>query len=146
MYKNKEQLMSNKLSIKMNLQKTKKLNFLYLSNQIKTLVSQSDSGSKNHPDSDLDVLDQIETQEPSLYKVLILNDDYTPMDFVVYVLKTFFKHDDISAEKIMMDVHKQGSGVAGVYTFEVAETKSMQVNQFAKSNKYPLKSIVEEEA
>lgn len=130
----------------MNLQKTKKLNFLYLSNQIKTLVLQSDSGSKNHPDSDLDVLDQIETQEPSLYKVLILNDDYTPMDFVVYVLKTFFKHDDISAEKIMMDVHKQGSGVAGVYTFEIAETKSMQVNQFAKSNKYPLKSVVEEEA
>lgn len=97
------------------------------------------------PDSELDVLDQIETQEPPLYKVLILNDDYTPMDFVVYVLKTFFKHDDISAEKIMMDVHKQGSGVAGIYTFEVAETKSMQVNQFAKSNKYPLKSIVEED-
>jgi len=109
--------------------------------------SMSQGGAKNTPglDSDLDVLDQVETEEPSLYKVLLLNDDYTPMDFVVYVLKTFFKHDDLSAEKIMMDVHKHGSGVAGVYNFEVAETKSMQVNQFAKSNKYPLKSIIEED-
>jgi len=107
-------------------------------------IDNSDNNS-TRPDSDLDVLDQVETQEPPLYKVLILNDDYTPMDFVVYVLKTFFKHDDLSAEKIMMDVHKQGSGVAGIYTFEVAETKSMQVNQFAKSNKYPLKSTLEEE-
>jgi len=146
MHKDKKHLISNKLSIKMNLQNIKKQNFLSPLNQSKTLVLQSDSGQKNHTDSDLDVMDQIETQEPPLYKVLILNDDYTPMDFVVYVLKTFFKHDDISAEKIMMDVHKQGSGVAGIYTFEIAETKSMQVNQFAKSNKYPLKSTVEEEA
>lgn len=93
----------------------------------------------------LGLLDEVETEEPSLYKVLLLNDDYTPMDFVVYVLKTFFKHDDRSAEKIMMDVHKLGSGVAGVYNFEVAETKALQVNQFAKSNKYPLKCTVEEE-
>lgn len=109
------------------------------------LSGQNDSGGKNDSATGIDLLDEVETEEPSLYKVLLLNDDYTPMDFVVYVLKTFFKHDDKSAEKIMLDVHKLGSGVAGVYTFEVAETKALQVNQFAKSNKYPLKCIVEED-
>lgn len=102
-----------------------------------------------HRDDDsatgLGLLDEVETEEPNLFKVLLLNDDYTPMDFVVYVLKTFFKHDDSSAQKIMLDVHKLGSGVAGVFNFEVAETKALQVNQFAKSNKYPLKCIVEED-
>lgn len=108
-------------------------------------MSHPGKNSPSQPDSGLDVLDQVETEEPPLYKVLLLNDDYTPMDFVIYVLKTFFKHDDASAEKIMLDVHKLGSGVAGIYNFEAAETKSMQVNQFAKSNKYPLKSTVEED-
>lgn len=109
------------------------------------LAGQSDGGGKNDSATGIDLLDEVETEEPNLYKVLILNDDYTPMDFVVYVLKTFFKHDDRSANKIMLDVHKQGSGVAGIYNFEVAETKALQVNQFAKSNKYPLKSIIEED-
>lgn len=101
--------------------------------------------SDNDSSTDLGIIDEVENEEPSLYKVLLLNDDYTPMDFVVYVLKTFFKHDDRSAEKIMMDVHKLGSGVAGIFNFEVAETKALQVNQFAKSNKYPLKCTVEED-
>ncbi|MES2803862.1 MAG: ATP-dependent Clp protease adapter ClpS [Bdellovibrionota bacterium] len=109
------------------------------------LAGQNGSGVNNDSATGIDLLDEVETEEPSLYKVLLLNDDYTPMDFVVYVLKTFFKHDDKGAEKIMLDVHKLGSGVAGVYNFEVAETKALQVNQFAKSNKYPLKCIVEEE-
>lgn len=101
--------------------------------------------SDDNPSTGLGILDEVENEEPSMYKVLLLNDDYTPMDFVVYVLKTFFKHDDRSAEKIMMDVHKLGSGVAGLFNFEVAETKALQVNQFAKSNKYPLKCTVEED-
>lgn len=109
------------------------------------LAGQNSGGGNNDSATGIDLLDEVETEEPNLYKVLILNDDYTPMDFVVYVLKTFFKHDDRSANKIMLDVHKQGSGVAGIYNFEVAETKALQVNQFAKSNKYPLKSITEED-
>lgn len=88
---------------------------------------------------------QLETAEPALYRVLLLNDDYTPMDFVVYVLVHFFNHSDKSAQKIMMDVHKLGSGTAGVFSFEIAETKAAQVNSFSKQNKYPLKSIIEEE-
>ena len=63
-----------------------------------------------------------EIAEPALYRVLILNDDYSPMDFVVYVLKHFFGHDETSANKIMLDVHHQGAGTAGVYSFEIAET------------------------
>lgn len=118
----------------------------YQSEIFKMSTGRNDSGHSSGPSTGIDVLEDVETAEPNLYKVIILNDDYTPMDFVVYVLKTFFKHDDRSAEKIMLDVHKQGSGVAGVYNFEVAETKALQVNQFAKSNKYPLKSIIEEDS
>ena len=97
-----------------------------------------------NPDSDL--MEDVRTQEPKLYKVIILNDDYTPMDFVVYVLKTFFNHDDVSAQKIMLDVHQKGAGIAGVYSFEIAETKSYQANQLSKQNKYPLKTTIEEES
>ncbi len=88
---------------------------------------------------------EIETAEPVLYRVLILNDDYTPMDFVVFVLKQFFGHAESAAQKIMLDVHQKGQGLAGVYSFEIAETKSTQMNSFSKQNKYPLKSIIEEE-
>ncbi len=92
-----------------------------------------------------DFASDVETAEPALYRVLILNDDYTPMDFVVYVLKTFFGHSDTAAQKIMLDVHKKGSGTGGVYSFEIAETKASQVNSFSLKNKYPLRAILEEE-
>jgi ATP-dependent Clp protease adaptor protein ClpS len=93
-------------------------------------------------DSDTDLLD--ETQEPKLYKVLLHNDDYTPMDFVILVLKKFFGKNETDAYKIMLDVHHKGVGIGGIYSYEVAETKSMHLNQFAKSNQYPLKSSIEE--
>lgn len=117
------------------------LNKMY---QDKNLMSQYISMSadqKNSPDFATD----IETAEPALYRVLILNDDYSPMDFVVYVLKTFFGHDETAAHKIMLDVHHQGAGTAGIYSFEIAETKAAQVNAFSKQNKYPLKCTIEEE-
>lgn len=80
-----------------------------------------------------------------MYRVIILNDDYTPMDFVIFVLKKIFQHDDSRAEKIMLDIHKKGAGLGGVYTHEIAETKSLQMNQLAKDNKHPLKSYTEED-
>lgn len=83
---------------------------------------------------------------PKLYKVILLNDDYTPMDFVVLVLRRFFAKTEEQATEIMLDVHKKGAGVAGVYSLEIAEMKVMQVNQFAQLNKYPLKGTLEEEA
>lgn len=92
-----------------------------------------------------DILYQNETKEPPMYRVIILNDDYTPMDFVIFVLKKIFQHDDSRAEKIMLDIHKKGAGLGGVYTHEIAETKSLQMNQLAKDNKHPLKSYTEED-
>ena len=91
----------------------------------------------------LQVEDEIE--EPRLYRVLMHNDDYTPMDFVIFVLKKFFGKAETEAHKIMLDVHNKGVGLAGLYSFEVAETKVAQANQFAKSNEYPLKTSYEEE-
>lgn len=81
---------------------------------------------------------------PKMFKVIILNDDYTPMDFVILVLRRFFGKTEEQATQIMLDVHKKGSGTAGVYTLEVAEMKVMQVNQFAQLNEHPLKSTLEE--
>ena len=64
-------------------------------------------------------------KRPSLYKIIMLNDDYTPMDFVVYLLKTFFKKNHNEASKIMLEVHSKGSGICGIFTYEIAETKKM---------------------
>ena len=83
------------------------------------------------------------TKKPSLYRVLILNDDYTPMEFVVHVLERFFQKDREAATRIMLHVHNHGVGECGVYTFEVAETKVSQVMDFARQNQYPLQCVME---
>lgn len=85
-------------------------------------------------------------KKPSMYKVLLLNDDYTPMDFVILILKRFFRKSEEDAAKIMLQVHHQGAGIAGVYTHEIAETKVYTVNEFSKANKYPLKCVMDEDA
>ncbi|ADH87163.1 ATP-dependent Clp protease adapter ClpS [Desulfurivibrio alkaliphilus] len=86
-----------------------------------------------------------ELRQPPRYKVLLHNDDYTTMDFVVTVLETVFKHDTDSAHRIMMSVHKEGVGVAGVYPRDVAETKSAMVHNLARKHEYPLKCSLERE-
>ncbi|MFP5345040.1 MAG: ATP-dependent Clp protease adapter ClpS, partial [Gammaproteobacteria bacterium] len=83
------------------------------------------------------------TQRPSLYKVLILNDDYTPMEFVVQVLQTFFGMAREKAVQVMLQVHTQGSGVCGVFAREVAETKVEQVNDFSRHHQHPLLCTME---
>ena len=75
---------------------------------------------------------------PSMYKVLLNNDDYTPMDFVVEVLKKFFKKNEQQARDLMMMVHQQGKAICGVFPYEIAETKVIRVNQFARQNQHPL--------
>ena len=85
------------------------------------------------------------TKKPSLYKVLLLNDDYTPMEFVVYVLERFFGMDLDQATRVMLHVHQKGVGVCGVYTFEVAETKVTQVMDFAREHQHPLQCTMEKE-
>ena len=82
-------------------------------------------------------------KKPSLYRVILLNDDYTPMEFVIYVLQTFFSYDKEKATQIMLAVHTKGKGVCGIYAKEVAETKSNQINNFAKQNEHPLVSDIE---
>ncbi|MFQ5534202.1 MAG: ATP-dependent Clp protease adapter ClpS [Sphingomonadales bacterium] len=85
------------------------------------------------------------TRKPSMYKVLLLNDDYTPMEFVVHVLERFFNRASEDATRIMMHVHQRGIGVCGVYTYEVAETKVTQVIDFARQNEHPLQCTMEKE-
>jgi ATP-dependent Clp protease adaptor protein ClpS len=84
-----------------------------------------------------------EVQEPPLYKVLLHNDDYTTMDFVVMILETVFKKDTSEATRIMLNVHHQGLGIAGVYTREIGETKAAIVHDLAKKNQFPLKCSLE---
>ena len=79
-----------------------------------------------------------ELQPPSMYKVVLNNYDYTPMDFVIEVLQRFFNKDEQQATDIMLAIHHQGKGICGVYSFGIAETKVLQVNQFAKENQHPL--------
>ena len=82
-------------------------------------------------------------KKPSQYKVLMLNDDYTPMEFVVMVLKRFFRMDMDQATQVMLHVHQKGVGVCGIFPYEVAETKVNQVMDFAKQNQHPLQCTLE---
>jgi ATP-dependent Clp protease adaptor protein ClpS len=83
------------------------------------------------------------TRKPSLYRVLLLNDDYTPMEFVIHVLERFFQKDREAATRIMLHVHKHGVGECGVFTYEVAETKVTQVMDFARQHQHPLQCVME---
>ena len=85
------------------------------------------------------------TKKPSMYRVLLLNDDYTPMEFVVQVLKHIFRKSQEEATAVMLHVHQKGVGVCGVYTFEVAETKVNQVVDTARRNQHPLQCTMEKE-
>jgi len=102
---------------------------------------------QNSEDGDNGVLLETrqKTKKPSLYRVLMLNDDYTPMEFVVLVLQRFFGHNHEMAQQIMLHVHQRGVGVCGVYSYEVAETKAAQVMDFARQNEHPLQLQLEKE-
>ncbi len=85
------------------------------------------------------------TKKPSMYKVLMLNDDYTPMEFVVHSLERFFAKSHEDAVRIMLHVHNQGVGICGVFTYEVAETKVTQVIDFARRHQHPLQCTLEKD-
>jgi ATP-dependent Clp protease adaptor protein ClpS len=85
-------------------------------------------------------------KKPPLYKVILLNDDYTPMEFVVHVLEQFFSLDRPNATRVMLQVHTQGKGVCGIFTREIAETKVAQVNSYARDNHHPLLCTLEPES
>ena len=83
------------------------------------------------------------TKKPDLYRVLLLNDDYTPMEFVIHILERFFQKDREAATRIMLHVHNHGVGECGVFTYEVAETKVSQVMDFARQHEHPLQCVME---
>jgi ATP-dependent Clp protease adaptor protein ClpS len=97
------------------------------------------------PRYDDELLEEVEKElkEPDMYKVVLHNDDYTTKEFVVEVIQVVFHKPAIEATKIMMDVHKRGKGVVGVYTWDIAQTKVAQVRQMAKEREFPLKCSVE---
>lgn len=97
------------------------------------------------PDTGTITLTRTKTKKPSLYKVLLLNDDYTPMEFVVYVLQLFFQKSAEEATRIMLHVHQNGVGICGVFTYEVAETKVTQVMDMARRHDHPLQCTLEKD-
>ncbi len=98
---------------------------------------------KNNNQGDLleDIRDEL--KEPGMWRVVLLNDDYTPRDFVVEILVSIFHKQPIEATKIMLDVHKKGRGMVGIYPFDIGRTKVAQVTQLAREREYPLKIILE---
>ncbi len=101
--------------------------------------------SDETPNTGVVVKTRIKTKRPSMYKVLLLNYDYTPMEFVVHILEQFFGKSREAATQIMLHVHRRGVGVCGVYTYEVAETKVTQVTDFARRNQHPLRCTLEKD-
>lgn len=96
-------------------------------------------------DIQLDEKIKITISEPKRWKVILLNDDVTPMEFVVGILTDIFKHTESSAKDIMLSVHETGSGIAGIYSFEIAEAKAVETTNLARTNSFPLQIKLEEE-
>ena len=115
------------------------------------MIDEKNTGGADDSDSDSDSDSEIgvatktraKPKKPSQYKVLLLNDDYTPMEFVVMVLKRFFGMDLEQATRVMLHVHQKGVGVCGIFPYEVAETKVNQVRDFARQNQHPLQCTLE---
>ncbi|MBO1361234.1 ATP-dependent Clp protease adapter ClpS [Acetobacter sacchari] len=111
----------------------------------KSRVRLSEDERDNTPNTGVLIKARPRTQKPAMYKVLMLNDDYTPMEFVVHVLERFFQKTRDEATSIMLQVHKRGVGVCGVFTYEVAESKVTQVMDLARQNQHPLQCTIEKE-
>ena len=101
--------------------------------------------AEQHDEAGLMLKTRPKTKKPAMYKVLLLNDDFTPMEFVVHVLEKFFNKNRQEATDIMLHVHRRGVGICGVFTHEVAETKVAQVMDFARANEQPLQCTMEKE-
>ena len=104
-----------------------------------------DEGGSGSPGGAVVTRTRPKTQRPSMYKVLLLNDDYTPMEFVVHVLERFFGLNNAQAVEIMLTVHRKGVAVVGVFSYEIAETKVTQVMEYARRNEHPLQCTMEKE-
>ena len=101
--------------------------------------------NEKYNNTDTDVLTRNKVKTPSMYAVVLINDDYTPMEFVIYVLQTIFKKDYEEAKNIMLTVHNQGKGICGVFPLDIAESKANQVVEFARINQHPLECKVQKQ-
>jgi ATP-dependent Clp protease adaptor protein ClpS len=113
-----------------------------------TLMSGNDagrSGGRGGPSAAVITKVKPKAKKPNLYRVLILNDDYTPMEFVVHILEKYFQKDEEAATTIMLHVHHHGIGECGVFTYEIAETKVTQVMDFARKHQHPLQCVMEKQ-
>ena len=107
------------------------------------MAEDGDDDRGNNPSIGIATRTRTRTKKPTPYRVLMLNDDYTPMEFVVLVLQRYFSMDIEDATRVMLQVHQQGVAVCGVFTYEVAETKVTQVVDFARENQHPLQCTLE---
>ena len=104
-----------------------------------------DEGDRDRKqDGNTQVKERTKLKKPPMFKVVLHNDDYTTMEFVVFILQNVFRHDQASATRVMLHIHRTGIGVAGVFTREIAETKSRKVMDLAQRHDFPLQSTVEE--
>jgi ATP-dependent Clp protease adaptor protein ClpS len=108
-------------------------------------MSDNEPPREGGPGTGVIVKSKPKTKKPSMYKVPMLNDDYTPMEFVVHILERFFNKNREEATRIMMHVHRRGVGICGVYTYEVAESKVTQVMDFAREHQHPLQCTLEKD-
>lgn len=111
----------------------------------KQIMSDQDNDGGGLPNTGIVTKTRPKTKKPSMYKVLLLNDDYIPMEFVVHVLERFFEKGREEATAIMLQVHRKGVGICGVFTYEIAETKVNQVMDLARQNQHPLQCTLEKE-
>ena len=111
-------------------------------NRVRSAKDDDDSGASG-PQIGVATKTRAKPKKPSQFKVLMLNDDYTPMEFVVIVLKRFFNMDMEQATRVMLHVHQKGVGVCGIFPYEIAETKVNQVMDFARQNQHPLQCTLE---
>ena len=110
------------------------------------IYSNQDDNSDSY-ESEIGVVTKIKqkTKKPPMYKVLMLNDDFTPMEFVIFVLEKYFYKNEQDATQIMLNIHQKGIGICGVFTYEVAETKVNKVVSFARQNQHPLQCTMEKD-
>ena len=111
--------------------------------QIDTTMAERRDGDADDPGTGVATRTRTRTKQPTPYRVLMLNDDYTPTEFVVLCLQRFFRMDTEQATRVMLHVHQRGVGVCGIFPYEVAETKVNQVMDFARENQHPLQCTLE---
>ena len=135
----------NKKAINLTIQIRINLNNKYLIKKMPPLVMSKDDEDKKDIDGNIKLATKPKTKTPPLYRVLMMNDDYTPMEFVIEVLEKFFQKNREEATQIMLHVHQRGVGVCGIYAYDLAETKAMQVMNYARKYEHPLQVQLEKE-